>query len=36
MGQPGLAAASPEPRLTIRQDSSTAWKALAGIRLKKR
>ena len=31
MGQPGLAAAWPESALTIRQDSSTAAKALAGI-----
>jgi hypothetical protein len=31
IGQPGLAAACPELGLTIRQDSFTAWKALAGI-----
>lgn len=33
MGQPGLARAWPELGLTIRQDSSTAWNARAGIRL---
>jgi Cys-tRNA(Pro)/Cys-tRNA(Cys) deacylase len=31
IGQPGFAAARPESGLTIRQDSSTAWKAPAGI-----
>jgi hypothetical protein len=31
IGQPRLALASPELRLTIRHDSSTAWKSLAGI-----
>jgi hypothetical protein len=33
MGQPALAFASPELLFTIRHDSLTAWKALAGIRL---
>jgi Cys-tRNA(Pro)/Cys-tRNA(Cys) deacylase len=31
IGQPGFAAALPELGLTIRQDSSTAWKSRAGI-----
>lgn len=31
IGQPGFAVASPEFLLTIRQDSLTAWNALAGI-----
>jgi hypothetical protein len=33
IGQPGLAVASPEFLLTIRQDSLTAWNALPGIPL---
>jgi len=33
IGQPGLAVASPEFLLTIRQDSLTAWNALPGILL---
>lgn len=33
IGQPGFAVASPEFLLTIRQDSLTAWNALAGISL---
>lgn len=33
MGQPGLALAAPELLFTIRQDSLTAWNALAGIPL---
>jgi hypothetical protein len=31
IGQPGLALASPSFLLTIRQDSLTAWNALAGM-----
>ncbi len=31
IGQPGFAVASPEFLLTLRQDSLTAWNALAGI-----
>jgi len=31
MGQPDFARASPESGATIRQDSSTAWNAFAGM-----
>jgi hypothetical protein len=33
IGQPGFAFATPELLFTIRQDSLTAWKALAGMPL---
>jgi hypothetical protein len=33
IGQPGFALAAPELLFTIRQDSLTAWKALAGMPL---
>ena len=35
VGHPALALAWPECRFTIRQDSLTAWNALAGMRLSK-